>query len=72
MSNWSALLDYEYDVKESSRDLDYSPLSDRLSSHIVFKLIDKTIGLRVSKEEEMEGLDSTEHGGNAYPGFVHN
>jgi ammonium transporter, Amt family len=34
---------------------------------IMFKLIDKTIGLRVSPEEEMEGLDFTEHGGTAYP-----
>lgn len=38
-------------------------------SFIVFKLIDKTIGLRVSPEEEMEGLDFGEHGANAYPDF---
>ena len=37
---------------------------------IIFKLVDKTIGLRVSPEEELEGLDSTEHGGNAYPDFA--
>ncbi len=37
---------------------------------LLFKLIDATIGLRVSKEEEMEGLDATEHGGNAYPDFT--
>ena len=36
---------------------------------IMFKLIDKTVGLRVSPEEEMEGLDVVEHGGNAYPDF---
>jgi Amt family ammonium transporter len=35
----------------------------------MFKLIDKTIGLRVSPEEELEGLDYVEHGGNAYPDF---
>ncbi len=35
----------------------------------MFKLIDYTIGLRVSPEEEVEGLDSSEHGGNAYPDF---
>jgi Amt family ammonium transporter len=35
----------------------------------MFKLIDKTIGLRVSPEEEMEGLDLSEHGGEAYPDF---
>lgn len=39
------------------------------TAYILFKLIDKTIGLRVSPEEEMEGLDVTEHGGNAYPDF---
>ncbi len=38
-------------------------------SFIVFKLIDKTIGLRVSPEEEAEGLDFGEHGANAYPDF---
>ena len=37
--------------------------------YIMFKIIDKTVGLRVSREEEAEGLDSTEHGGNAYPDF---
>jgi Amt family ammonium transporter len=37
---------------------------------LMFKLIDKTVGLRVSPEEEMEGLDFVEHGGNAYPDFV--
>ncbi len=35
----------------------------------MFKLIEKTIGLRVSPEEELEGLDFIEHGGNAYPDF---
>jgi len=39
------------------------------AAFIMFKLIDKTVGLRVSPEEEAEGLDFTEHGGNAYPDF---
>jgi ammonia channel protein AmtB len=39
------------------------------AAFLMFKLIDKTIGLRVSPEEEMEGLDLAEHGGNAYPDF---
>lgn len=39
-------------------------------AYLLFKLIDATIGLRVSKEEELEGLDATEHGGNAYPDFT--
>ncbi|MCD6185029.1 MAG: ammonium transporter [Deltaproteobacteria bacterium] len=37
---------------------------------ILFKIIDATMGLRVSPEEEAEGLDSSEHGGNAYPDFT--
>ncbi len=39
------------------------------ASFVMFKLIDKTIGLRVSPEEETEGLDFGEHGANAYPNF---
>ena len=39
------------------------------AAYLMFKLIDKTIGLRVSPEEEMEGLDLSEHAGNAYPDF---
>ena len=39
------------------------------AAFLMFKLIDKTIGLRVSPEEEAEGLDVTEHGGSAYPDF---
>ncbi len=39
------------------------------TAFVMFKLIDLTIGLRVSPEEELEGLDFTEHGGNAYPDF---
>ena len=38
---------------------------------ILFKCIQKTIGLRVSEEEEIVGLDSTEHGlPSAYSGFA--
>jgi Amt family ammonium transporter len=36
---------------------------------VVFKLIDITIGLRVSREEELRGLDIGEHGLEAYSGF---
>ncbi len=39
------------------------------TAFVLFKIIDKTIGLRVSKEEEILGLDLTEHGGSAYPDF---
>ena len=34
---------------------------------ILFKVIDLTMGLRVSEEEEEEGLDEPEHGAVAYP-----
>ncbi|MDE6314578.1 MAG: ammonium transporter [Lachnospiraceae bacterium] len=38
---------------------------------IVFVVIKKTIGLRVTEEEEILGLDSTEHGlDSAYAGFL--
>ena len=38
---------------------------------IIFQAIKHTIGLRVSAEEELEGLDSKEHGlTSAYDGFV--
>lgn len=38
---------------------------------IVFTVLKKTIGLRVTAEEEIEGLDSTEHGlESGYPDFV--
>ncbi len=36
---------------------------------ILFKIIDLTIGLRVSEEEEMIGVDISEHGGHAYNDF---
>jgi Amt family ammonium transporter len=36
---------------------------------VLFKVMEKTIGLRVSPEEELDGLDFVEHGGNAYPDF---
>ncbi len=39
------------------------------TAFIMFKLIDKAIGLRVSPEEEAGGLDVSEHGGMAYPDF---
>jgi Amt family ammonium transporter len=40
-----------------------------LTSFIIYGTIKKIFGLRVTKEEEMEGLDSAEHGMDAYPDF---
>jgi Amt family ammonium transporter len=37
---------------------------------VLFLLIKHTVGLRVSPEEEREGLDFGEHGNEAYHGFV--
>ena len=37
-------------------------------SLIAYKIVDLTIGLRVSEEEEREGLDITTHGESAYHG----
>ncbi len=36
---------------------------------LVFTVINKTIGLRVSREEEIDGLDVHEHGSSAYADF---
>ncbi len=36
---------------------------------LMFKLIDKIVGLRVTKKEEIEGLDIHEHGSDAYSNF---
>jgi len=36
---------------------------------IMFFILKKTVGLRVSREEELRGLDIPEHGNEAYPGF---
>ncbi len=36
---------------------------------IVFKLIDVTVGLRIARDEELQGLDIGEHGMEAYGGF---
>jgi Amt family ammonium transporter len=40
-----------------------------ISSFLILFTIKKTIGLRVTKEEEIEGLDNAEHGMSAYPDF---
>ena len=40
-----------------------------LANFIIWEIIQKTMGLRVSEEEEMQGLDIGEHGMEAYPDF---
>ena len=40
-----------------------------LSTFIILFILKKTVGIRVSEREELEGLDSHEHGMNAYPDF---
>lgn len=42
-----------------------------IAAFIMFKLIDLIVGLRVSPEEELKGLDIGEHGLSAYPDFEH-
>ncbi len=37
---------------------------------VLFKVIDATIGLRVTEEEEMAGVDLSEHGADAYADFL--
>jgi len=38
--------------------------------YLVFKVMDRTFGIRVSPEEELQGLDIVEHGTSAYPNFI--
>lgn len=40
------------------------------TSYLMFFIIDKTIGMRVSEEEEIRGLDFDEHGVLAYPELI--
>ena len=40
-----------------------------ISSFIILLILKKTVGIRVSEREELEGLDSHEHGMSAYPDF---
>jgi len=39
------------------------------TGYILFKVLKATVGLRVTPEEELEGLDIGEHGNLAYPDF---
>lgn len=41
-----------------------------VSAFIIIFILKKTMGIRVSKEEELEGLDIHEHGMDAYPDFI--
>ncbi|SNR77155.1 ammonium transporter [Lutibacter flavus] len=40
-----------------------------ISAYAIIKTLKSTVGIRVSKEEEQEGLDIHEHGMDAYPDF---
>ncbi len=41
-----------------------------IPAFIIFFLMKKSIGIRVSKEHELEGLDLAEHNMEAYPNFI--
>ena len=41
-----------------------------VTTFILFKILKATVGLRVSAEEEVSGLDVLEHGQEAYPNYV--
>ena len=42
------------------------------AAYLIFFILKKTMGIRVSAEEEMVGLDIYEHGMSAYPDFENN
>ncbi|WP_035258767.1 ammonium transporter [Desulfatirhabdium butyrativorans] len=39
------------------------------TGYLIFKIMDKVMGIRVNPVEELKGLDVFEHGGSAYPEF---
>ena len=41
-----------------------------ITSFAVLKTIDSLVGLRVTPEEEIAGLDASEHGTSAYGDFI--
>ena len=41
-----------------------------ITSYAVLKAIDSFVGLRVTPEEEIAGLDASEHGTSAYGDFI--
>ena len=40
-------------------------------AYVLFTLLKLTLGVRVTPEEEIEGLDTSEHGSEAYPTHLH-
>ena len=40
--------------------------SSRILNSLLFKIIDAVVGLRVTSDQEREGLDIAEHGERAY------
>jgi len=40
------------------------------TGYLMFRLMDKAFGIRVPPEEELQGLDTVEHGTPAYPDFI--
>ena len=40
-----------------------------IASFLILFTLKKTVGIRVSEKEELEGLDAHEHGMDAYPDF---
>jgi len=40
-----------------------------VSAYTIIKILKSTVGIRVSLEEEQDGLDIHEHGMDAYPDF---
>jgi len=48
------------------------PITAFVLAFLIFKIIDKTLGLRASEDDQIAGLDFAEHSASAYPDFVVN
>jgi Amt family ammonium transporter len=54
------------DLKTRVQAIEYFQLTSNGRFFIVLFILKKTMGLRVTKEEEIDGLDIHEHGTNVY------
>ena len=47
----------------------YQIIYSGFGTKLIFKIIEKTIGIRATEKEEAIGLDETQHGETAYTNF---
>jgi len=66
VANAVAPYDMLFQIKAQAIGVGVTVLWSGVVAYLAYKLVDVTIGLRVSEEKEREGLDTSEHGERAY------